>query len=319
MYEQNIRRILERYKTNYIGKENLETTANQVTEDLMRIMKTLHADYGVELEGGRLVGLTNKTLQAWYDEMVNEGRKVTTRNKYVALLNPFLRWLVNEEILLCDISSGKEPVYAVLKNRRLPKLDEVPEQDRKQKHFTPEQVQRLMSEMPGKNKVRDRAIIALFLASGLRAEELCSMTIGSIRNYDVGITYLRRKGGAWKYVEISEFAYAFIERYLETRPDRDDLSAPLFMTQKNQPVSPNQIWKMLHYKEKQLGLASGVHILRHTFNTEAASKSRPEVARDLSNHTSLAITSRYIHTTHEERAQAVNSLSWANMAPEDLR
>ena len=159
------------------------------------------------------------------------------------------------------------------------------------------------------NKVRDRAIIALFLASGIRVSELCSLTIGSILDRPRGTIYLRRKGGAWKETEVADFAYAYIDKYLATR-DLSDHSAPLFITRDGLPCNRTQVYKSLSHVQKRLDVATGPHALRHTFVSAVEKTGGGAVARDLANHKTLAITNRYDHSNHEQRSAAVNALPW---------
>ena len=53
-----------------------------------------------------------------------------------------------------------------------------------------------MNKMPGRNKLRDRAICALILESGMRVSELCALTIGDVLDGERGKIYCRRKGAA---------------------------------------------------------------------------------------------------------------------------
>lgn len=311
--------ILEDYRISYIGRGNLERTADQVVSDIGRILCVLGEQYGVHTEGNVIVGLTGAVLQQWNEDMIRKGRAVTTRNKYIVLLNPFLRWAVNGNIIVTQMLPGQEPLYRVLSPSRLPKEDAIPESERKRKYFTADEARMLLEDMPCREKVRNQAIVALFLASGFRAEELCSLSIGDFRGDDRELIYLRRKGGEWKYAEISPFCLPYIDRYLATRKDANEPSAPLFLTKNGTRCNRKQLWKVISTAEKKLGLTTGLHILRHTFNTEVASHSRPEIARDLSNHKSLAITSRYIHTSHEERQDALSKLSWSDMTPDPAR
>lgn len=308
--------ILSAYRVAYIGKGNMARTADQVVTDIGRILSALSAQYGVHVEDGVIIGVTGAVLQRWNEGMIRSGRAVTTRNKYIVLLNPFLRWAVNGGAIVTPLSPGQTPIYEVLAPSRLPKEDSVPESMRKRKYFTAEEARRLLEDMPGKERTRNQAIIALFLASGFRAEELCSLNIGDVCGENRELVYLRRKGGEWKYAEIAPFCLEFIDRYLAERKDRDNPSAPLFLTNRGTRCNRKQVWKVISDKEKRLGLTSGLHILRHTFNTEVSMHSSPEIARDLSNHKSLAITSRYIHTSHEQRQDALSRLSWSDIKPE---
>lgn len=304
--------VLGEYRVHYIGIGNMPTTADQVIDKLTRFLRQFHERYGVAMEDGMITGLTPRVLHRWYDQMTLDDIKMTTKNNYVALLNPFLAWAVENEYL--ENPPSKKDIYAVLALRRLPREDEIPEEERKPKAYTTEQVRMLMRDMGGRNKVRDRAILALLLASGLRVSELCSLTIASVFDQPRGTIYLRRKGGAWKRTEAADFCYKYIEEYLrQSGRDLSDRQQPLFVTSRGTPCNRQQIWDVLSRKEKALGLTTGVHILRHTTLSAVEKKGGAGVARDVANHATIAMTNRYDHTTAEERASALNRLDWADL------
>lgn len=301
-----LEKILQEYRVMYIGLGNMPTTADQAVEKLTLILNRL----GATFDGEKLIGVKPKTLSKWYADMVANGLKMSTRNNYVNILNPFLSWAVDMEYL--DTDPGKKPIHQVLKVGKLPREDEIPEEERKQKALTEEQVRLLFEKMPGRYKVRDRAILALFLASGIRVSELCSLNISSIVNQPRGRIYLRRKGGAWKYTEVAEFCYKYIDEYLATR-DVSDCNAPLFLSAYGNRYTREQVWNLLARKETALGLPTGVHILRHTTLSNVEKKGGASITRDLANHSSFATTNRYVHTTPEERSAAINSLDWRDL------
>lgn len=285
----------------------LPSTVARGQEVLSRIFDMLVNDYGVKISPRSITGLNGEVLQRWFNTF-RKNHAPATVNLYVCMLNPFLRWAHtmsfgddNERYIKSDLSE-------VLKTVKLPDPDKIPEWERpKSKYYTNAQVAELL-EMPGSHdKVRNQAIVALFLASGLRVSELCSLTIGSILNHPRGSVYVRRKGGAWKETEVASFAYEYIDNYLDTR-DLSDLSAPLFLTRTGRPCNPDQIYHCLMHVQKRMGVATGPHALRHTFVSAAEKTGGGAVARDLANHKSLAITNRYDHSSREERLAAVNAL-----------
>ena len=196
---------------------------------------------------------------------------------------------------------------------KLPNPDMIPEWERpKSKYYSDAEIEELMNVPGSRNKVRDRAIVALFLATGIRVSELCSLTIGSILDRPHGSIYVCRKGGAWKETEVAEFAYKPIAEYLATR-NCSDHSAPLFLTRDGLPCNRLQIYRSLSHIQKRLDIATGPHALRHTFVSAAEKAGGGAVARDLANHKSLVITNRYDHSNREERLAAVNALPWASV------
>lgn len=275
---------------------------------LQRVFRQME-DFGVRLNEESITGLTGANLQRWFNSFKKD-KKPATVNNYVVTINPFLRWAHTIYPEIPDVSN-------VLKTVRLPDYDHIPDEEKpKDKYYSDEDIAKLLA-VPKHDSVlkkRDRAIIAMFIASGLRVSELCQLTVGSFRNYKHGYVRVRRKGGAIKDVDVAEFAYKYVEAYLKTRKSLHD-DDPLFVTTHGTPCNPNQIWSSMTNRQKQVGildkgLQGGCHVYRHSFVSAVEKIGGGAVARDLANHKSLAITNRYDHSTVEQRHKAVNALQW---------
>lgn len=288
----------------YIESRSLkvsEITSAHARDVIERILDNLVAKYDVKVMEEMIVDLTPTKLQRWYNAICKE-RKAATVNNYVCMLNPFLRWCFTLDYTGRDFSN-------ILHTVKLPDPESLPPEERpKDKYLSHEQVEQLLHCYIGKNCVRDRAIMALILYSGLRVSEICSMTMNTIA--DRKNVVVKRKGGHYKQVFVGDAFWPYLDAYLKTRSDRTDPNAPLFVTSRGQPCSRNQIYKSFATKQSELGLATGPHALRHTFVSEVENTCGAGVARDCANHKSLAITNRYDHTTPLQRQTAVNKLDW---------
>ena len=285
----------------------MESSARHHVDTLDRIFRKL-AGFGVELHDESIEGLSGAVLQRWFNSE-KKMLKPATLNNYVVTLNPFLEWA--HTIYPDAIADYSKVLHTV----KLPSYDQIPDDEKpKEKYYSDEEIAKLLAvpKHDSPLKKRDRAIIATYLATGLRAFELCQLTIGSIREYKHGYVRVRRKGGAFKDVDVAEFAYKFIDIYLATREDADDMSAPLFVTTHGQPCNENQLYKSMRHRQQAIGTknAVGSHVLRHTCLSAVEKIGGGAVARDVANHSSMAITNRYAHTTAEQRHDAVNALSW---------
>lgn len=292
-----------------IAGNSLESTVAHHMDTLERIFRQM-PDFGVTMQEESIDGLSGAALQRWMNRF-KQDHKPSTVNGYVVTLNPFLRWAHSiYPDAIADFSG-------VLHCMKLPDPDKMPVEERpKDKYYTDEEIARLL-QIPKRDsdqKKRDRAIIALFLGSGLRVSELCSLNIGDIDNHDRGSVYVRRKGGAWKDVDVADFVYRYLEMYLRTRKDRNDAKAPLFLTSHGQRCSNAQVYKAMRTKQDKAGVsedrARGCHTFRHTFVSSVEKIGGGAVARDLANHKSLVITNRYDHSTAQQRRDAVNALRW---------
>lgn len=279
-----------------------ENTRLHATEVITRILTSFADDYGVQITNEVITGLTPVILQKWYNEAAKT-RKVSTMNNYVCMLNPFLRWCFEMEFIDRDLSSK-------LGVHRLPDPETIPPEERPKDKYLSHGEAFALLHCTGRNYLRDRAIIALFLYSGLRVSELCSLNLGDVLGNAQGTIIVRRKGGHYKPVEVSPEFYPVLEEYLKTRTDLDDLTRPLFLTTHGERVNRKQIHKFLSHKQRKLGVATGPHALRHTFLSETEKIGGAAIARDLANQKSFSVTNRYVHTTVQQRRDTVRRLRW---------
>ena len=279
------------------------------TEYLERVFTQMQK-FGVRMNEESIDGLTGAAVQRWFNDFKKD-KQPSTINNYVVTLNPFFRWAHTIYPEIPDVSH-------VLRCIRLPDYDKLPEDERpKDKYYTDEEIGKLLA-IPRRKcddsplKMRDRAIIAVYVGTGVRAFELCQLTIGSFRNYKHGFIHVRRKGGAYKDVEVAEFVYEYVNTYLDTREDKDDMDAPLFITTHGKPCSNDQLYKAMRHRQRQAGIdkAVGNHVYRHTFVSSVEKIGGGAVARDLANHKSLTITNKYDHSTAEQRRAAINALTY---------
>lgn len=296
--------IVERYVRNECG-DKAPNTRNQMVTMISTALSELERDHGVKVNGMSVEGLNGLVLSDWKGQMTNK-RKPATVNCYIAMMRPFLRWLHATGIVERDWCGS-------LKTMKLPSVESLPEAERpKEKYLTHKEAHDLLDSGAGYNSKRDRAIIALILYTGLRTEELCSLNVGAFYGPHAvyGEIEVKRKGGNYKKIPIPDAYYPYITAYLNERRDKDNEDAPLFTTTRGTRCNRVQIWYALSRKQKAEGVATGGHALRHTFVSEVEKLGGAGIARDLANHSSLAITNRYVHTTETQRHDAVAGLKW---------
>lgn len=290
----------------YVESCNIaEASAAHHIDVLQRVFRQMES-FGVHMMPESIDGLTGASVQRWFNAFKKD-KKPTTVNNYVVTLNPFFRWAHTIYPDIQDVSN-------ILHTQRLPSYDQIPDEEKpKDKYYSDEEIAALLKvpKYDSPLKKRDRAIIAMFIGTGLRVSELCQLTVGAFRNYKHGYVRVRRKGGAIKDVDVAEFVYGYVEAYLKTREDLKD-SDPLFVTIHGEPCNRNQLYQSMRTRQKHIGTdkAIGNHVFRHTFISGVEKIGGGAVARDLANHRSLSITNRYDHSTADQRHDAVNALHW---------
>jgi integrase/recombinase XerD len=119
--------------------------------------------------------------------------------------------------------------------------------------------------------VRDRAMLELLYAAGLRVSELCQLELSDL-NADLGVLRVTGKGGKQRMVPVGREALKAVGEYMETaRPGllRGRASRYLFVTARGGKLSRQAFWKLLLVHGKKAGLFHGLtpHAIRHTFAT----------------------------------------------------
>jgi integrase/recombinase XerC len=157
---------------------------------------------------------------------------------------------------------------------------------------------------------RNKLIITLFYATGIRREELVNIKLGDVglSNGTIKVTGKRKKE---RIVPIGPLVVDEIQKYLLLRNDFlgtfgiNNLDQPntLFLTSKALPVYPKIIYTIVH---KYLTLISSnnklsPHVLRHTFATHMLDNGADiNAIKELLGHSSLAATQVYTHNTIEK-------------------
>ena len=138
----------------------------------------------------------------------------------------------------------------------------------------PDQAASLLDRIPasGPLEVRDRAMLELAYACGLRAEEIRGLLCDDV-DFESESVRVRGKGNKERVVPIGEPAQKALRRYLDTaRPaltGRADPERTLFVSKRGRPLHTSDIRRRLERWVREAGIAAGVspHVLRHSFAT----------------------------------------------------
>jgi integrase/recombinase XerD len=119
--------------------------------------------------------------------------------------------------------------------------------------------------------IRDRAMLELLYASGLRVSELCRVGISDL-NLDLGVLRTTGKGNKQRMVPVGRSAVAAVRRYLETARGRilkGRGSRYLFVTARGGPMTRQSFWKLLAGHGRRVGIFRNLtpHVVRHSFAT----------------------------------------------------
>jgi integrase/recombinase XerD len=152
--------------------------------------------------------------------------------------------------------------------------------------------------------VRDRAMLELLYATGLRVSELVTLTMTQL-NVQQEVVRVTGKGGKERLVPVGEEALACVEAYLNTvRPRflRGGISTAVFVTQRGKPMTRQAFWYLIKRYAQRVDIAKPIspHTLRHSFATHLLNHGADlRALQMLLGHNDLSTTQIYTHVARE--------------------
>jgi integrase/recombinase XerD len=152
--------------------------------------------------------------------------------------------------------------------------------------------------------IRDRAMLELLYASGLRVSELVTVKVNEVSTQD-GVVRVTGKGNKTRLVPMGEEAADWITKYVkEARPDilQNRLSDALFVTARAESMTRQAFWYLIKRYALQAGINKHMspHVLRHAFATHLLNHGADlRVVQMLLGHSDISTTQIYTHVARE--------------------
>ena len=262
-------------------------TVRAYRSDLEQLRDFLETEYGLAFPAGNDAeawGMVREEhLRRFVRELMGRDEPASVSRK-VAALRTFFNFLVNRH-------GFRENPAALLRaprgRRHLPVYLEEEEVD-----------QLLDIEGVDELKLRDRAILELMYACGLRVSEVVGLDRENI-DFAGGVVRVLGKGRKERIVPLGKIAARVLEKYLEKRgPARETAGAALFLNARGGRLSSRSVADLV----RKYGLKAGIqknltpHAVRHSFATHLLQNGADlRVIQELLGHSSLATTQRYTH------------------------
>jgi len=218
---------------------------------------------------------------------VDNGYKARSSARFLSGVRGFYRWLLREKLIAVDPTLQVDMPQL---GKPLPKS--LSEADVEALLAAPD-----LSEAIGQ---RDRAMLEVLYACGLRVTELVSLTLEQV-NLRQGVLRIMGKGSKERLVPMGEEAIVWVERYL--RDGRQELlngrpSDVLFPSLRGEQMTRQTFWHRIKHHARVAGIDKSLspHTLRHAFATHLLNHGADlRVVQMLLGHSDLSTTQIYTH------------------------
>ena len=241
----------------------------------------------------QLLTASEMDLNAYLAHLFHDGavKKTTSSNRKIASFKRFYGWAIQSNLITQD------PCAQLLMARpaaRLPKT------------LSETQVESLLKAPDDSAKgVRNRAMIELMYASGLRVSELIGLRMLEVSLND-GVLRITGKGSKTRLVPFGENAGEWLTRYLdEARGEllRGRVCDEVFVTARGSGMTRQMFWHVIKNYALQVGIAPVLispHTIRHAFATHLLNHGADlRVVQMLLGHSDISTTQIYTHVARE--------------------
>ena len=286
--------IIEEYlKFIQLEKGLSENTIGAYRRDLKK-----YQDYLEEEKINHIDFIDRQTIQVCLGDLHDKGASAKSIARFISTIRSFHQFALREKYAAKDPTVLIEtPKY----ERRLPDVLEVDE------------VIRLLEtpDMSKNNGYRDRAMLELLYATGMRVTELINLKVEDV-NLIMGFVRVFGKGNKERIVPLGETIIDILETYIETvRPQllKKTVTDNLFLNMHGKPLSRQAIWKMI----KQNGVKAEIfktltpHTLRHPFATHLLENGADlRAVQEMLGHADISTTQLYTHVSKSQIRKIYN-------------
>ena len=261
----------------YIQKGLSNNTAYSYRNDLLDYYQWCFDTYKTHPKTSKLINAND-----YVSYLFNNGLKSSSVNRKISSVKTFYKYLIKKKVIqfspFDDLIMPKKPNYLpiTMSERDVEILLNSPKKD-------------VLIEM------RDKAMIEMLYATGMRISELVNLKITDI-DLKRCVVKVFGKGSKERLIPFGEIAAEFIYLYLNTR--NNDKSKAVFLSNRGSAITRGAFWQRIKIYLNREGLKSSIspHTLRHAFATHLLNRGADlRSVQILLGHSDLSTTQIYTH------------------------
>jgi integrase/recombinase XerD len=236
-----------------------------------------------------IVTLTRRDLREFLIDIGHQKLSPTSINRLISAIRGFYKFLMFD----CHIT--KNPAEDLQSQQTTAYLPKFLNQDEMGQMLT-------IPDVTTELGLRDRAILELMYACGLRVSEVCDLKIFDIE-LDTGILTCKGKGSKTRKVPVGKSAVEWLKSYLPKRRQKENIDVQnLFVSTLGKPISRQDVFHLV----KECGIKIGrddvsPHTLRHTFATHLVQNEADiRSVQQMLGHADISTTQIYTHITDKQ-------------------
>jgi integrase/recombinase XerD len=238
---------------------------------------------------GSLATASRATIVTYLLHLQKQGKATATIARRLAALKAFYQFLVREQYLDQDPTANLESPKL---EKRLPSV------------LTVQEVEALLRQPDPSVSVglRDRAMLELLYATGIRVSELVSLDIGDV-NLELSFLRCMGKGAKERIVPMGSMAIRSVREYLQngrSRLVRLPEETALFVNHHGRRMTRQGFWKIVKKYAKDANIRQDItpHTLRHSFATHLLENGADlRSVQEMLGHADISTTQIYTHLT----------------------
>ena len=289
--------LLEQFRAYLLVEKNFsQYTAKAYTSDVMSFL--------IWLEDTDVSSVDYNKIREYLRFIYKYNYKKTTVARKISALRTFYKYLYRERVVEANPVAG---VSAPKKTKSLPKF------------LDKEEIEQILNNVniESPSGFRNRAILELLWATGMRISELSGLNFGDL-NLEHNEIKVFGKGSKERIVLISERAKQYLERYIDTArrlvakdfpPPPQEENSPVFINNTGYRLNPKTIRNVINSIVEKISLPKKVtpHMFRHSFATYLIENGADlRVVQELLGHASISNTQIYTHISTKHLTDTYN-------------